>query len=149
MSTDSMMPFNYFIFCPHPTFIFSFPQSFPSSGYFPMSWFFASGGQSIGASAWASVLLMNNQGWFSLGLTGLILPLVAQIVKTLPAVWETQVWSTGQEDLLEKEMSTHSSILVWIIPWIEEPGRLQSMGRQSVRHSWVTNTFTLPIPLTL
>ena len=149
MSTDSMMPFNYFIFCPHPTFISSCPQSFPSSGYFSMNWFFASGGQSIGASAWASVLLMNNQGWFSLGLTGLILPLVAQIVKNLPAVWETQVWSTGQEDLLEKEMSTHSSISAWIIPWIEEPGRLQSMGRQSVRHSWVTNTFTLPIPLTL
>ena len=138
MSTDSMMPFNYFIFCPHPTFVSSCPQSFPSSGCFSMNWFFASGGQSIGASAWASVLLMNNQGWFSLGLTGLILPLVAQIVKNLPAVWETQVWSTGQEDLLEKEMSTHSSISAWIIPWIEEPGRLQSMGLQRVGHDLVT-----------
>ena len=54
--------------------------------------------------------------------------LVAQMVKRLPAMWETQVRSLGREDPLEKEMATHSSILVWTIPGTEEPGRLQSTG---------------------
>ena len=53
--------------------------------------------------------------------------LVAQLVKNLPAMQETQVQFLGQEDPLEKEMATHSSILAWRIPWTEEPGRLQSM----------------------
>ena len=56
------------------------------------------------------------------------------MVKSLPAVWETQVQYLGQEDLLEKEMATHSSILAWKIPWMEEPGRLQSIGSQRVGH---------------
>ena len=56
---------------------------------------------------------------------------MAQTVKHLPTV---QVQSLGQEDLLEKEMTTHSSILAWKIPWTEEPGRLQSMGSQRVGH---------------
>ena len=56
--------------------------------------------------------------------------LVAKLVKNLPAKQETQVQSLGQEDSLEKEMVTHSSILAWSIPWTEEPGRLQSMGLQ-------------------
>ena len=60
--------------------------------------------------------------------------MVAQIVKNLPAVRETHVQSLGQEDPLEEEMATHSSILAWKIPWTEEPGRLQSMGSQRVRH---------------
>ena len=50
--------------------------------------------------------------------------LVAQTVKRLPTMWETRVQSLGQKDLLEKEMATHSSILAWKIPWMEEPGRL-------------------------
>ena len=54
--------------------------------------------------------------------------LAAQAVKILPAVQETQVQSLGWEGLLEKEMATHSSILAWKIPWMEEPGRLQSTG---------------------
>ena len=54
--------------------------------------------------------------------------LVAQIVKHLPAMWETQVQSLGWEDPLEKEMATHSNTLAWKIPWTEEPGRLQSLG---------------------
>ena len=54
--------------------------------------------------------------------------LVAQMVKHLPTMQETWVQSLGQEDLLKKEMATHSSILVWKTPWTEEPGRLQSMG---------------------
>ena len=55
---------------------------------------------------------------------------MAQTVKRLPAVWETWVLSLGWEDLLEKEMATHSSNLAWKIPWTEEPGGLQSMGSQ-------------------
>ena len=59
------------------------------------------------------------------------------MIKRLPIVWETQVQSQGREDLLEKEMATHSSILAWKIPWTEEAGRLQSMGSQGVGHSFV------------
>ena len=59
--------------------------------------------------------------------------LVAQTVKHLPTMWETWVQSLSQEDLLEKEMATHSSILAWKIPWTEEPGRLQSVGSQRVK----------------
>ena len=57
--------------------------------------------------------------------------MVAQMVKNLPAMQETQVQSLGWEDPLEKEMATHSSILAWRMLWTEEPGRLQSMGSQS------------------
>ena len=60
--------------------------------------------------------------------------LVAQTVKHLPAVRETQVRSLGQEDPLEKEMATHSITPDWRIPWTEEPGGLQSTGLQRVRH---------------
>ena len=60
--------------------------------------------------------------------------LVAQKVKHLPAVQETQVQSLGQEDLLKKEMVTHSRTPAWKIPWIEEPGRLQSIVSQRVGH---------------
>ena len=59
--------------------------------------------------------------------------LVAQLVKNPPAMQETWVWSLGWEDPLEKGMTTHSSILVWKIPWTEEPARLQPMGLQRVR----------------
>ena len=65
--------------------------------------------------------------------------LVAQTVKRLPIVRETRVQSVGWEDLLEKEMAPHSSILAWKIPWMEEPGRLQSMVSQRVGHEWVTS----------
>ena len=58
---------------------------------------------------------------------------VAQMVKNLPANQETQVWSLGREDPLEKEMATHSSILAWEIPWTEEPAGLESMGLQKSR----------------
>ena len=57
------------------------------------------------------------------------------MVKTLPSMQETQVQSLGQEDPLEKEMATHSSILAWRIPQTEEPSRIQSMGSQRVGHS--------------
>ena len=60
---------------------------------------------------------------------------MAQMVKSLPTMWEIQVQSLGQEDLLEKEMVTHSIILAWKIPWTEKTDRLQAMGSQRVGHS--------------
>ena len=65
---------------------------------------------------------------------------MAQMVKNLPVMGETQVRSLDRNDLLEKEMATRSSILAWRTPWTKEPGRLQSMGSQRVGHNWVTNT---------
>ena len=73
-----------------------------------------------------------NQGLKSVDLK-IILGL-AQMVKNLPAMWETWVPSLGWEDSLEKGMATHSSTLAWRIPWTEEAGGLQSMGSQSVGH---------------
>ena len=64
--------------------------------------------------------------------------LVVQMIKNLPAMWETWVWSLGWEHPLEEGMATHSSILAWRIPWTEEPGGLQSMGSQRVGHDWAT-----------
>ena len=60
--------------------------------------------------------------------------LVAQTVKHLPTMRWTWVRSLGREEALEKEMATHSSILAWKVPWMEEPGKLQSMGSQRVGH---------------
>ena len=60
--------------------------------------------------------------------------LVAQMVKNLPAMWETQIQSIGQEDPLEKEMTISFSILSWRNPWTEKPGELQAMGLQRVGH---------------
>ena len=64
--------------------------------------------------------------------------LVARMVKNLPAMRDTRFQPLGQEDPLEKEVATHSSVLVWEIPWTEEPGGLQSMGLQRARHDLVT-----------
>ena len=65
--------------------------------------------------------------------------LVAQMVKRLSTMQESLVPSLGREDPLEKEIATHSSILAWKIPWMEEPGRLLSVGSQRVGHNWVTS----------
>ena len=70
--------------------------------------------------------------------------LVAQMEKRLPAIGETQVWSLGQEDPLEKEMATHSSFLAWEILWTEKPGRLQSMGSQRVGRDCVASLSFFP-----
>ena len=117
-------------------------QSFSASASFPMSQFFATGGQSIGVSVSASVFPMNIQDWFPLGWTGwislkskglsrvfsntsvkkhqYILNLkdfsVAEMVKNLPEMQETRVWSLGWGVPLEKRMAIHSSILAWRIP---------------------------------
>ena len=61
--------------------------------------------------------------------------LVAQTVKCLSTMWETRVQALGWEDALEKQMAIYSSTIAWKIPWTEEPGRLQSMGSQRVRHN--------------
>ena len=60
---------------------------------------------------------------------------MSQAVKNLPAMKEIQIQTLGQEDILEKEMATQSSILAWRIPWIAKPGGLQSMGSQRVGHN--------------
>ena len=67
--------------------------------------------------------------------------LVAQKIKHLPAMWDTQVRSLGGEEPLEKGMTTHSSVPSWRIPWTEERDGLQFTGLQRVRHDWGTNTF--------
>ena len=64
-------------------------------------------------------------------------------VKNPPATQETWVWSLGQEDPMEKEIATHSSILAWRTPWTEEPVRVQSMGSQRVRHEWARTSLNL------
>ena len=92
-------------------------------------------------SPWTSLFL---GGLFCWSLSVLSTSLVAQTVKCLPTMWETRFQSLGWEDLLEKEMATQSSTLAWKIPWTEEPGRLQFMGSQRVRHDWATDfTFFL------
>ena len=76
--------------------------------------------------AWTPRLLITSTlSWTSL---------VAQMVKRLSTMWETQVRALGWEDPLEKEMAIHSSTIAWTIPWTDEPGRLQSMGLQQVGH---------------
>ena len=87
---------------------------------------------------WPS-LLPSQFFWFKHSQSFSWASLVAQIVKCLPTLQETWVQSLGQEDPLEKEMVIHSSSLAWKITWIEEPGRLQSVGSQRVRHDWVTS----------
>ena len=66
-------------------------------------------------------------------------------VKNPPAMRETQVQSLDQEDCLEKEMATHTSILAWEIPWTEEPGGLQSVGLQRIRHDLATQQQQQPL----
>ena len=92
------------------------------------------------------LILMEQNSWniyindaaFSVGSS-----LVTQTVKSLPGMLETQVWSLGREDPLEKEMATHSSSLAGKSPWLEEPGGLQSMGLQRVRHNWAISLSVL------
>ena len=72
---------------------------------------------------------------------------MAQMVKSLPAMQETWIQSLGQEDPLEKGMATHSSVLAWKILWTKEPGRLRSVGLQTVGHDWATNIFSICVVL--
>ena len=79
---------------------------------------------------YGSCTLIHPWNWLAINWTSL----VAQTVKHLPTMRETWVQFLDREDPLEKEMATHSSTLAWKIPWMEEPGILQSMGSQRVRH---------------
>ena len=108
-------------------------QFFPASGSFPVSQLFAPGGWNIGASA--SVLPVNIQGWFSLGLTGLISLWSKGLSRVLSSISSLELSLL----LLEKAMAPHSSTLAWKIAWMEEPGRLQSMGLWRVGHDWATS----------
>ena len=107
---SSALPGSYWqVTFPHPLF------AFPNSMYYTKNW----------TSIWYNPPSLTS--------------LVAQMVKRLPTMQETWIQSLGQEDLLEKEMVTHSSTLAWKIPEMEEPGRLQSMALQRVEHDWVTS----------
>ena len=112
--------------------------SIPGSGRSP---------EGVGYPLWYSCL-ENPMGGGALGTTAHVVTkeldstwasLVAQMVKSLPAVQQTRVQSLGREGPLEKEMAIHLRILAGKIPWTEEPGRLQSMRPQRVRHDWVTS----------
>ena len=89
---------------------------------------------------WLSLLCSNSCPQFGASTRA---SLVAQTVKNLSAMQETQVWSLGWEDPLQTGIATHSSILAWRIPWTEEPGWPQCMGSQRVRHNWVTISLSL------
>ena len=120
-------------------------QSFPASGSFPMSWLFTSGSQSIGALASASVLATNIQDWFKidcfdvLAIQGTLKSLFQHQSSKASILQHSAFFIVWFSQLLEKEMAPHSSILAWKIPWMEEPGRLQSMGSQRVGHDWGTS----------
>ena len=88
------------------------------------------------AVASCKIPILETQVQFPGGI-GHVLPslLVPMVKKNLPAMWETWIQPLDWEDLLEKGMATHSSILVWEVPWTEKPGRLQSTGLQRVRHN--------------
>ena len=97
-------------------------------------------------SYFPSVLLRAHSSFLKI-IPSTLTSLVAQMVKRLPTIRETWVRPLGWEDPLEKEMATHSSILAWKIPWMEEPDRLQSMGYQRVGHNWATSlTHSLTLP---
>ena len=129
MSIESVMPSNHLILC-RPLL----PSVFPSITVFssqsvvcirwPKYWSFSF---SISPSNEYSALISFRMDWFDLRDFS-----IAQMVKSLPAIQGTWVQSLGQEDPLEKEMATHSSIFAERIPWTGEPGRLQSMGSQRV-----------------
>ena len=85
----------------------------------------------------SSITVQKHQ-FFGAQLTSMVL----QTVKRLSTMRETQVWSLGWEDPLEREIAIHSSTIAWKIPWTEEPGRLQSMGSQRVGHDWATSLFS-------
>ena len=106
----------------------SCPQSFPASGSFRMNQIFASGGQGIGVSASTTILPMNTKDWSPLAWTGWI---------SLQSKGLSRV-SSNTTVQKHQFFGAESSTLAWKIPWMEEPGRLQSMGSQRVGQDWVT-----------
>ena len=141
------------------TLFSSCPQSFPSSGSFPMSWFFASGGQSIGALASASVLPMNIQGWFPLGLTDLISLLSKGLLRVFSStiIWKHLLRCSAffMIQLPHLYIITGKTIALTIWTFVDkvmslifnmlsrlEPGGLQSMRLQRVGQDWATKNST-------
>ena len=117
MSIESVIPSNHLMLCCSPLLLQSFClQSFPAPGFFPVSWLFASGGRSIGASASASVLPMNIQGWFPLGLTGLISWLSRRLseVFSRTIIQKCQFFSTQLIQLSHPYMTTGKIIALTI-----------------------------------
>ena len=102
-----------------------------------MSQFFASGGKSIGVSASVSVIPMNIQHWFRMDQFDL--RAVQGTQESSPTSQFKSISSSVLSFLLERAMAPHSSALAWKIPWMEEPGRLQSMGSLRVRYDWATS----------
>ena len=93
----------------------------------------------------ASMLISVTELQFSFFVWYICAIMVAQMVKNLPAMWETRVQPLGWQDPLEKRIATQSSLLAWRNPWTEKPCGLQSMGLQRVGHDWVTNTHVIMI----
>ena len=98
------------------------------------------GPSKMSRKVWPSLLWNYCFSSLSWGFPGGSASLVDQLVKNLTIMQETWVQSLGWEDSLEKEITMHSNILAWKIPWTEEPGRLQSIGLQRVRHDWAHTT---------
>ena len=117
MSIESVMPSNHLNLC-HPLLL---PSIFPASGSFPMTWLFASSGQSIGASASASVLLMNIQGWFPLGLTGLISLLSRGLSKIFSSIIVQRHQFFGTQPFLLSSYHIHTWLLKKPYLWLDWP----------------------------
>jgi len=138
MSIMSVMPSNHLILC-CPLLP---PSIFPASGSFQLSQFFASGGQSIGVSASASVLPMNIQNWFprdsqESSPSPQFKSINSSVLSFLYSSTLTYIHDYRKNP--EKAMALHSSTLAWKIPWTGEPGGLQSMGSLRVGHDWATS----------
>ena len=122
-SCPTIFPMIHCIYC-------SLYSSWSASGIFPSRWI---------CICYASALYTLSQIYIHGSLSCFV---VAQMLKNLLAMQEIWVRSLGQDDPLEKEMATHSSILAWRSLWAEEPGGLQSIWSQRAGHNWVTNTWT-------
>ena len=124
-----------------------FLQNITCIGLWKVVLIFESQGSGV-RSPWVQVSLVVFNMWSQLSylmawsFCGFLVSQMAQMVKNLPTMQETQVDPWVRKDTLEKGMVTHSSILIWKIPLTKKPGSLQSMGvLQRVRHNWATNTF--------
>ena len=144
MSIELVMLSNHLILCCPLVLCL---QSFPASGSFPVSQLFTSGGQSIGASASSSSssneysgLISFRVDWFDLlAVQGNLKSLFQHHNSKESILWCSAFFMVQLWHLLEKEIATHSSTLAWKISWMEEPGRLQYVGSQRVRHDWATS----------
>ena len=131
MSIESVIP-------SHPVIPFCYcPQTFPASESFPMSQLFTSCGQSIGVHSFQWIGLISFRiDWFDLLAVQGTLKSLLQHHNSKTLILQCFLLSSSHICTAEKAMATHSSTLAWKIPWMEEPGRLQSMGLLWVGHDW-------------